>query len=104
VGLPIARQNGHWLGLAIEEGNFKLRFYDQHKKPEKPDVARATARWSPVGIKSADLHTVLNPEGDGMVLRGPQFVAPPLTFKVFLTLLSTDDKVVETFVVDAPGP
>jgi hypothetical protein len=103
VGLELARKDGRWLGLAIEDGNFKLRFYDQHKKPEKPDVARAAAHWDPVG-KVGELHTVLNPEGDGLVLRAPQFVSPPFTFKVFLTLLSADDQVVETFVVDEQAP
>ncbi len=103
VGMELARKDGHWLGLAIEDGNFKLRFYDKHKKPEKPDVARAAAHWSPVG-KLGELHTVLNPEGDGLVLRGPQFVSPPFTFKLFVTLLSADDQVVETFVVDEHAP
>jgi hypothetical protein len=39
-----------------------------------------------------------------MVMREPQFVSPPYTFRVFLTLLSADDQVVETFVVQETVP
>ena len=96
-GIAVSRTNGTWLGLAVEGSNFKLRFYDKDKKAVKPDAARATARWSPIG-KTGEQRVVLNPDGD--LLTAPQFVSPPLIFRVFITLLSNDDKVLETFSVD----
>jgi len=41
---------GGFLGILVENGNFKLSFYDAKKKPAQVDVARATARW-PVKYK-----------------------------------------------------
>jgi hypothetical protein len=97
-GVPIARQDGRWLGLAVEGGHLMLRFYDKDKKPEKtPDAHRATARWSPVG-KSGDERAVLNPAGGA--LTAPQFVRPPLNFRVYLTLLDAEGKVIETVIAD----
>ena len=96
-GIPLARNDGRWLGLAVEGGNFKLRFYDKDKKPVKPDAARAAVRWSPQG-KIGEQHTVLNPAGN--TLTSPLLVPPPLTFRVYLTLLGADDQAIETFVTD----
>lgn len=100
-GVVIARADGRWLGLALEGNNFKLHFYDKDKKTVKPDAARASVRWNPVG-KTGELRTVLNPAGDTLV--SPLFVAPPLTFRVFLTLLSAEDQVLETYIVEMRGP
>ena len=96
-GVAVQRANGTWVGLAVEGGNLKLRFYDKDKKPAQPDAARAAARWSPIG-KTGAQRVVLNPAGD--LLTAPQFVSPPLIFRVFITLLSSDDKVIESFSVD----
>jgi hypothetical protein len=99
-GVAIARQDGRWLGLAVEGGHFMLRLYDKDKKPDKrADVARATARWSPVN-KSGDERAVLNPGGPGGALTAPQFVRPPLTFRVYLTLLDAEGKVIESVSAD----
>jgi len=97
-GVAIARKDGRWLGLAVENGHFMLRFYDKDKKPEKQaDAARATARWNPVN-KAGDQRAVLNPAGDA--LTAPQFVAPPLTLRVYLTLLDADGKAIESLSAD----
>ena len=98
-GIAFARADGRWLGLAVEGGHLVMRFYDKTKKPEKPDVARASARWNAVG-KITETRGVLNPAADGKTLTAPQVVTPPLTFKVYLTLLAEDGAVVESFVAD----
>lgn len=98
--MAIARKDGRWFGLAVEGGHFMLRFYDKDKKPEKqPEAARVTARWSPVN-KAGDQRAVLNPGGDRLAYTAPQFVSPPLTFRVYLTLLDADGKAIETLSAD----
>jgi hypothetical protein len=100
-GLALARSDGRWLGLEVDSSqHFVLHFYNKDKKPEKPDVARASARWQPIG-KAGELRTVLNPSGNA--LAAPLFVSPPLKFTVYLTLLTADDKVVESLVADLRG-
>ena len=98
-GITIPRKNGHFLGLTVAGVQFNLRFFDEKKKEEKPDVARATARWNPVNVK-AELRAVLNPSDDGKMLVSPGLVRPPLTFRAFFTLLTEDGQVVETFSVN----
>ncbi len=89
-GVEVARPEGRgFLGIELEDGKFKLSFYDAEKKPMKPDVARAVVRWNPVN-KIKDERIVLNPtEGD--VLRGAQFVQAPHVFNPFFLVL-LDDK------------
>ena len=98
-GITIARADGRFMGLTVSGVQFDLRFYDDKKKPEKPDVARAAVRWNPANVK-ADLRAVLNPAGDGMSLVSPGLVRPPLTFRAFFTLFGRDGQVVETFSVN----
>ncbi len=98
-GITIVRKDGRFIGLTVEGVQFQLRFYDAKKKPEAADVARASARWSPVNVK-AELRTVLNPADGGMALVSPGVVRPPFTFRVFFTLFSANDEVIETFTVE----
>lgn len=105
VGLTLTRPNGHFLGLTLQEGKYKLSFYDKKKKPEKVDVTRATARW-PNLHGPGDNRTVLNPAGDGTYLLGAQFVRGPYSFKLFLTLLRGEGdgaQAVENYTVDFRG-
>jgi hypothetical protein len=100
AGITIARTKGGFLGILVENGNFKLSFYDAKKKPTQVDVARATARW-PVKYKLGDERTVLNPAGDGMTLTSGTFVRPPLVFKLYLALFAEgSDDAVENYVID----
>ena len=104
-GMTLARPNGHFLGLKLEGGKYKLTFYDKKKKPEKVDVTRATARW-PNMHGPGDNRTVLNPAGDGTFLMGAQFVRGPYAFKLFITLLKGEGNEavgVETYTVDFRG-
>ena len=104
-GMTLARPNGHFLGLKLEGGKYKLTFYDKKKKPEKVDVTRATARW-PNMHGPGDNRTVLNPAGDGTYLMGAQFVRGPYAFKLFITLLRGEGNEavgVETYTVDFRG-
>ena len=104
-GMTLARPNGHFLGLKLEGGKYKLTFYDKKKKPEKVDVTRATARW-PNMHGPGDNRTVLNPAGDGTFLMGAQFVRGPYAFKLFITLLKGEGNEavgVESYTVDFRG-
>lgn len=99
-GIVISRAAGGFLGILVENGNFKLSFYDAKKKPAPVDVARATARW-PVKYKLGDERTVLNPNGDGTVLTSGTFVHPPLVFKLYLSLfVENRSDAVESYVID----
>jgi hypothetical protein len=104
-GMTLARPNGHFLGLTLEGGKYKLTFYDKKKKPEKVDVTRATARW-PNMHGPGDNRTIMNPAGDGTFLMGAQFVRGPYAFKLFITLLRGEGNEavgVETYTVDFRG-
>ncbi len=108
-GITVPRANGHFLGLTVDGVQFNLRFYNEKKKPEKPDAATAAARWNPVNVK-AELRAILTPSPDGMMLVSPGWVKPPLTFQVYFTLFTADGTVIETFHLDmnelmeAPAP
>ena len=100
AGITIARTKGGFLGILVENGNFKLSFYDAKKKPTQVDVARATARW-PVKYKLGDERTVLNPSSDGLALTSGTFVRPPFVFKLYLALFAEgSDDAVENYVID----
>ena len=99
VGVPIARPNGTFLGLSIENGGFKLAFYDAKKKPVAADAARAALRWSPKRTKGEE-RVVLLPSDDGKALSFGKFVQPPRIFKVYVTLQSEDGTAGEHYVVD----
>lgn len=98
-GLELARKNGGFLGLTVEGPRLVLKFYDAEKKPVDMDAIRASARWDPVN-KTSDVRTVLNPSPDGKTLVSPLVVQPPLTFKVYLTLIATDGTAIESLVAD----
>ena len=99
-GMTVARAKSGFLGILVEDGKFKISFYDAKKKSAPVDVARATARW-PVHYKVFDERAVLNPNADGTALTSPTFVRPPYVFKLYLSLFvegSTD--AVESYVID----
>ena len=99
-GITIPRAKGGFLGILVENGNFKLSFYDAKKKPAPVDVARATARW-PVKYRLGDERTVLNPTGDGTALTSGTFVRPPFVFKLYLSLfVEGRDDAAESYVID----
>lgn len=106
-GITIARPNGTYLGIALENGTFKLSFYDQKKKPARPDVPRAAARWNP-NYKTGSERIILNPSADGKALVGHKPVRPPYAFKLYLTLLAPaatpgsegGEQATESYVVD----
>ena len=101
-GTNIARANGHWLGLTIEGGGFKLSFYDKDKLPETADVAQAALRWNTPNVVLAE-HEALNPDGDNKSFSNLKFVKKPWNFKIYIALLSAKGEVVESFVVDFQG-
>lgn len=104
-GTVLNRPNGHFLGLTLQDGKYKLTFYDDKKKPEKVDVTRATARW-PNKHGPGDNRTILNPAGDGTFLMGALFVRGPHSFKLYITLLQGEGdeaRGVENYTVDFRG-
>ncbi len=98
-GVHIPRKDGRLLSLRTVNGCFSLSFYDAEKKELAPDAIRATAKWKVNNKKSTDT-CVLSPAGDGKSLVGNKFVAPPRIFKVYLTLIDSQEKALESFVVD----
>jgi hypothetical protein len=99
VGVSIARSNGTFLGLSIENGGFKLAFYDAKKHPVAADAARAQLRWNPKRTKGEE-RVVLLPSDDGKALSFGKFVQAPRIFKVYVTLLAADGTPGEHYVVD----
>lgn len=102
-GIVIARPgpDGNQLGLTIENGTFKLSFYDKKRKPIPIDVTRALARWNPP-YKAIPEQTVLNPLESGKALGDGLIVRPPYAFKLHLILMKgegDDEQAVETYVV-----
>lgn len=103
-GIVQPRPNGTFLTVEVVDGKFKVGFYDAKKKAMTADVARASARWK-TNKKLVEDHTILNASGDGKSLVGAAFVAPPYTFRLFLTLLSEDGTAGETYVINMnPSP
>jgi hypothetical protein len=102
-GTELARPNGKFLGLTLQEGKYKVTFYNEKKKPMKVDVLRATARW-PNMHGPGNNRTVLNVAGDGTFLLGQQFVRGPYAFKLILSLIKSEDGTeAETYSVDFRG-
>jgi hypothetical protein len=102
-GIVISRASGGYLGLTLENNNFKLSFYDAKKKPAKADVTRATARWQ-AQYKVNDERAVLNPTPDGLALTSNKFVRPPYVFRLYLALLKEGgegaEAAAEPYVID----
>ena len=99
-GITIPRAKGGFLGILVENGNFKLSFYDDKRKPAQVDVARATARW-PVKYRLGDERTVLNPNAEGTALTSPKYVRPPYAFKLYLSLFAAgSEQAAESYVID----
>jgi hypothetical protein len=101
-GTVIARADGGFLSLTLEGIHFKLSFYDAKKKPVEADAIRAIARWDPVN-KAGEERSILNPAEQGKALKGNVPVRPPYVFKVYLSLIGAEDKVVESHVADFRG-
>jgi hypothetical protein len=89
VGFVIPRAKGGFLGLTLENSNFKLAFYDEKKLPVPANVTLANMRWL-VHYSVFDERAVLTPTADGMALTSTKFVRPPYLFKLFLTLIVED--------------
>jgi len=101
-GTVITRADGGFLSLTVEGLHFKLSFYDAKKKPVAADAVRAIARWDPVN-KAGEVRSILNPTDEGKALKGNVAVRPPYVFKVYLSLIGAEDKVLESHVVDFRG-
>lgn len=102
AGQEIPRPGKGFLGLAIEEGKFKLSFHDAERKPVPVDVARAVLRWD-VTYKVGKERVVLLPGSEPHVLTSPRIIRPPYQFRLTLTLLRDDaagDEAGEVIVVD----
>jgi hypothetical protein len=101
-GQVLARANGTFLGLELEQGKFKLSFYDAKKKPMNVDVARAVGRWPNVHGPGSN-RTVLNPNSEGNALVGAQFVRGPYVFNLILVLIKEDGETAESYSVPFRG-
>ena len=103
AGMTLPRPNGHFLGIEVVSGNFKLSFYNEHKKPEAGDLTSAALRW-PVHYQPNDERTLLTPSSDGLSLTSGKPVRSPLAFKLYLSLFAAGKgDPVETYVIDFRG-
>ena len=105
-GQSIARAGGGWLGLKVESGTFRLRFYDANKQPVAPDVPRAVLRWKS-NRRIAREVVVLTPGGGPNLMTSERTVPPPFNFRLTIVLMrastgdtEADDAAAETIVVD----
>jgi hypothetical protein len=105
-GIEIKRGKG-FMGIQVVNGNFKLTFYDEKKKPTPipAEVARAVLRWN-TGYQQKDERAILNPGEDGKSLTSTKTVKPPLNFKLHIVLQpagAAEESASESFVVDFHG-
>lgn len=102
-GFELARSGHGYLGLQVVDNTFRVTFYDKDKKPTPPDVSSIALRW-PVQYQPNPERTVLTPAGDGSYMTSEKTVRPPFHFRLYVTLLKTDDsgrdQVVESYVVE----
>src|SRR5262245_53338709 len=84
-GFVITGKTGTFLGHTVVENKFHLKFYDKKKKPMRPDVDRAMARWNSPQV-TGNSRTILNLGGDNELV-GATPVRGPITFNVYVTLL-----------------
>jgi hypothetical protein len=103
-GTKLDRADGTFLGLTLHEGKFKLTFYDKEKKPMPVNALRAVARWPNLHGPGQN-RAVLVPAGDHTFLLAPQFVRGPYAFKLFLTLVLSEEPgaPTENYTVDFRG-
>lgn len=85
-GQPIARAGGGWLGLRVEAGTFRLRFYDSRRQPVTPDAARAVLRWKSNRRVAREV-AILTPGSDPAVMTSDRTVPPPYSFRLTIVLL-----------------
>jgi hypothetical protein len=102
-GMVLDRPDGSFLGLTLQEGKYKLAFYDRDKMPTRVNVLRGVARWPNLHGPGQN-RTVLNPAGDGTYLLGIQFVRAPHSFRLFITLIAAEGvEATESYSVDFRG-
>jgi hypothetical protein len=102
-GMVLDRPDGTFLGLTLQEGKYKLAFYDRDKMPMRVNVLRGVARWPNLHGPGQN-RTVLNPTGDGTYLLGNQFVRAPHSFRLFITLIAAEGvEATESYSVDFRG-
>jgi hypothetical protein len=103
AGTPIKRAQGGWLGIEIKEGNFRLTFYNEKKKPVAADRTSAVFRW-PVHYQPNDERTELVATDNPDVLASPYPVKPPYSFILHIALLGGDQKDgVEGYTINFSG-
>jgi|HubBroStandDraft_1064217.scaffolds.fasta_scaffold263822_2 hypothetical protein len=104
AGTAIKRDHGGWLGLELRDGNFRLTFYNDKKKPIAADRTSAVFRW-PVHYQPNDERTELVGSDDPDVLASPYPVKPPYAFKLHIALLGGDQKDgdVEAYTINFSG-
>jgi len=98
-GVVIKRPNGGFASIDVVGTHFVLRFYDKDKKTVAPDATRASIRWQPKQ-KPRQMISILNLSSDGKTLVGDKVVQPPFVFKVYVTLFSQGETVLESFQAD----
>jgi len=103
AGVPVARAQGGWLGVEVQDRTFRITFYNEKKKPVPADATSAILRW-PVHYQPNDERIQLSPTDDPSVLASPYVVKGPLSFKLHITLLTeSKPEAAESYVIDFQG-
>jgi hypothetical protein len=90
-GVVLNRPDGRFLGVEAEGVRLKVTFYNQEKKKEPADAIRISARWTDTQPR----FTVLVPAGEE-TLASPGVLKRPFNYIVYLALVGTDEKVIES--------
>lgn len=102
-GFEISRGERGFLGIKIENNQFRVTFYDAEKKPVPSDVAAIALRW-PVKYQPNPERVVLMPSGEGLVMTSEKVIRAPFSFRLYVMLLKDvtpgADTDPETYVVD----
>lgn len=84
-GIVVARGERGYIGIAVVNGTFVIKFYDDKKRAKTPDVAQVALRWEPKN-RSIIERTLLTPAGANIVTSS-KVVLAPFNFQLYITML-----------------
>lgn len=84
-GIVVARGDKGYIGVAVVNGLFVMKFYDDKKRARTPDVAQVALRWEPKNRSTIE-RTLLTPAGANS-LTSSKVVLAPFNFQLYVTML-----------------
>jgi hypothetical protein len=103
-GTVVGRGDAGFFAITIADRRFVIKFYDAERKLIAPNVAAAALRWD-VRYQPTPERAFLKLNADGTALTSEKVIRPPYSFKLFVTLLPSEDAAGggETYPVDFSG-